>query len=187
MKDIAVTAESSTFSIIENLRSLNELRDQELEKTVGEITDGIEKLIDMIDQIQGVAVDKVERISYVVEQIKSLRSEIEGRKKHFYNEYKKSSKQLSSVDNSLTRLKESTVDLMNHAKVKSIKTIGGRNLSIINSKKLEIYDEELALQYIPEEYKKVTIDKAALKKHIEATNLEYQGVALVYNQSIRGL
>lgn len=177
-----------TYEIMAELKMAKDQLYMMIEETEGEINEGVQQVLDDIENLNMEASAKIEAINWVYEQISERKSVVDGVLKHHQDKVALYKAKMNTIESNEDRLKTRIIELMQEIGVSNI-DYEYKNIKLMYSKSLVVDDQDLALKCIPEDYKriKVEIDKTGLKKHIENTGVSYEGVGIQEKPYLRGL
>jgi hypothetical protein len=178
----------TTYDIVTELGVTKDYLYKLAEEAEGEVTEAVQHLLNMVDELKVEAATKVDAISWVWDQIQERESMIDGVLKHHEEKVALYKAKINAIKHNEERLKFKIMDLMIASGLDHV-DLNHKNVKLLFSKSLVVEDQERAMQSIPDQYKrvKVEVDKTGLKKHIEDTGVSYEGIAIEEKPYLRGL
>lgn len=175
----------TTASIIQSLIELKDAYEQGLEATSGELTDRLEAIEHEIMQMTDTAENKLERISSFYLSVDESAAPLQGQIAYHEARLKELKARAKSLDNLQERLKYLASRILHVLDVPKVK-VGPYQISTRKTEALEVLDEKAAFQSVPEEFIRIKreIDKTALKAHIKASHVSFDGINLVTRSHI---
>lgn len=159
-----------------------------VEETEGEVTDAVQQILSVIEDLKVESVTKVDAVNWVYDQVQERKAMVEGVLKHHEEKVALYKAKMSTIKLNEERLKFKIIDLMTANNLENV-DLNHKNIKLLYSKSLVVEDQDRAMQSIPDQYKrvKVEVDKTGLKKHIEESGVSYEGVVIEEKPYLRGL